>query len=94
MAILLDPPRQRRDSLMIMKDLLENMGEPARLTHLLYRANLSYGQVKKYLDMLIQMELARQVSEPYRAFVVTEKGRAFIDMVESHTQRRWTKGGT
>jgi len=71
----------RRDELMIMTNLLANMFEPRRLTHILYSTNLSYGQLKKYLTSLQRMGLAEELSEPYRAFRTTDKGRAFIQLI-------------
>jgi predicted transcriptional regulator len=47
----------RRDELAIMKDLLHNMYQPTRLTHMLYKTNLSHGQLRKYLKTLDQMVL-------------------------------------
>lgn len=66
-----------------MKDLLQNMYQPTILTHILYRTNLSYVQTKKYLDALIQMGLAEEVKEPHRSFLITERGRFFVQLIES-----------
>ena len=71
----------RRDELRIMTDLMINMLEPTRTTHLLYRTNLSYSQLKKYLSSLLNMGLIEERIEPYRAFSVTERGRIFLDIV-------------
>lgn len=68
----------RRTSLMIMMELLKNMDEPIKLTHILYRTNLSYLRLRKYLDLLITMELAKEVVEEHRVFVITEKGKHFL----------------
>jgi predicted transcriptional regulator len=74
----------RRDELSIMKDLLGNMNQPVKLTHMLYRTNLSYAQMKKYLDNLIQMGLAEEIKDPFRSFKITEKGRMFMQIVAAH----------
>lgn len=71
----------RRDELAIMRDLLENMYQPVRLTHMLYKTNLSYAQMKKYLDSLIQMGLVEELREPFRSFRITEKGRLFAQIL-------------
>src|SRR2546428_11792769 len=71
----------RRDELTIMSDLMVNMLQPTRSTHLLYRTNLSYSQLKKYLSSLMNMGLIEERIEPYRAFSVTDRGRAFLDLV-------------
>ena len=71
----------RRDELRIMTDLMVNMLEPTRPTHLLYRTNLSYSQLKKYLSSLLNMGLIEEITKPHRAFGITEKGRTFLDLV-------------
>lgn len=77
----------RRDSLTIIMDLLDNIHQTTRLTRLLYKTNLSYAQLKKYLDMLIQMGLVQEVNEPCHGFLITEKGRAFLQIVASHQRK-------
>lgn len=75
----------RRDTLEILSDLLANMKEPRRLTQLLYRSNLSYSQLKKYLTMLIEMGLAQHEKKPHSSYLVTEEGKMFIEMVSKRT---------
>ena len=72
----------RRDELAIMTDLLGNMLQPQRSTHILYRTNLSYSQLKKYLSNLLRMGLAEELEKPYRQFKTTEKGRIFINLIK------------
>jgi predicted transcriptional regulator len=42
---------------------------------------LSYSQLKKYLGNMLQMGLAEQIDEPFRAFRITEKGRTFMELI-------------
>lgn len=79
--------RSRRDCLTIMGDLLENMQQPTRLTHMLYRTNLSYAQIKKYLDIMTQMGLAEEVAKPFSGFLITERGRVFVQLIASHPRK-------
>jgi len=71
----------RRDTLKILSDLLENMQEPKRITHLLYASNLSYSQLSKYLKIITEMGLAIEQSKPFHTYIVTEDGKYFIQMV-------------
>jgi len=71
----------RRDTLKILSDLLENMQEPKRITHLLYASNLSYSQLAKYLKVITEMGLAIEQKKPYHSYIVTEDGKFFIHMV-------------
>ena len=71
----------RRDTLKILSDLLENMQEPKRITHLLYASNLSYSQLAKYLKIITEMGLAIEQKKPFHSYIVTEDGKFFIQMV-------------
>ena len=71
----------RRDTLKIISDLLENMLEPKRITHLLYASNLSYSQLAKYLKIIKEMGLAVEQKKPFPSYMVTEDGKFFIQMV-------------
>jgi predicted transcriptional regulator len=72
----------RRDELTIMTDLIANMLQPMRSTHLLYRTNLSYSQLKKYLSSLQKMGFIQESQKPPRVYMVTEKGRTFLDLFD------------
>ncbi len=71
----------RRDTLKIISDLLENMREPRKLTHLLYASNLSYTQLIKYIKIVKEMGLVTAQEKPFASFSVTPDGDFFIQMV-------------
>ena len=71
----------RRDQLTIISDLLEIVHQPQRLTHILYKSNMSYGQLSKYLDDLTEMEFIEIRTEPFRCFIITAKGKQFNEML-------------
>ena len=72
----------RRDQITIMTDLLDIIKQPQRLTHILYRSNMSYGQLVKYLNDMIEMGMAEEQHQPFRAFFITSKGKLFLDMID------------
>ena len=74
----------RRDKITIMSDLLDIMEEPRRLTHILYKSNMSYLQLVKYLDDLIERGLAEKKSLPFRCYTVTENGKLFKNLVNGN----------
>jgi len=74
----------RRDKITIMADLLDIMQEPRRLTHILYKSNMSYVQLVKYLDDLMGMGLAEKRKLPYRSFTITSNGKLFRDLVRGN----------
>jgi len=73
----------RRDQLTIMSDLLTIVHQPQRLTHILYKSNMSYGQLSKYLDDLTELGFIETKTKPFRAFLITEKGKQFHEMLAS-----------
>ena len=72
----------RRDKITIMADLLYIMQEPRRVTHILYKSNMSYVQLLKYLDNLKSMGLAEENSHPYRSYKITEDGKLFMKLIK------------
>jgi len=72
----------RRDKITIMADLLGIMQEPRRLTHILYKSNMSYVQLVKYLDDLMDRGLAEKRKEPYRCYSITDNGKLFMQLVK------------
>ncbi len=75
----------RRDTLSVISDLLENMKEPRRLTRLLYASNLSYSQFRKYLTMIKEMGLAQEQQEPFHSYTVTHDGKFFMHLVSKRS---------
>ena len=71
----------RRDQITIMADMLDIIQQPQRLTHLLYRSNMSYGQLVKYLRAMKERGMIEEQSKPFRAYKITSKGKIFLDML-------------
>jgi predicted transcriptional regulator len=64
-----------------MAELLSNMEEPRRLTHILYMSNMSYTQLKRYLETIVQLGLAQEFKNPHRCYSITDNGKTFIDLI-------------
>ena len=71
-----------------MSDLLQNMKEPTRITHLLYSSNLSYKQLVKYLKIVKDMELVQEQTSPFRAYVITDEGKNFVELVNKRNKTK------
>ncbi len=71
----------RRDKITIMGDLLDIIQEPRRVTHILYKSNMSYVQLLKYLDNLKDLGLAEERTKPFRSFMITENGKTFMGLI-------------
>lgn len=78
---------RRRDTLTILSDLLKNMKEPRRITHLLYSSNLSYSQLRKYLNMITDMGLVQENKKPFRSYMVTNDGTFFMEIVSKRREK-------
>lgn len=72
---------RRRDTLTILSDVLNNTLWPTKFTHILFRTNLSYMQLRKYLDMLLEKGLVEEL--PGGNFVITDSGRLFLELLPS-----------
>lgn len=73
----------RRDQLTIMSDLLDIVQQPQRLTHILYKSNMSYGQLSRYLEEMSGMGFLETKTKPFRAYVITSKGKQFSEMLST-----------
>ena len=77
----------RRDSISIMADLLENMKEKRRITHLQNSTNLSYRQFLKYLKLIKDMGLVEEKEKPHHSYVITQAGKSFVDMAQKRKEK-------
>ena len=72
----------KRTRIDIIEDMLSsiiNKGGRIKPTHMMYKSNMSHGQMKSYLDDLVQKELVRKVKEShYDYIIITEKGYKFV----------------
>lgn len=71
----------KRDRLDIMLSILEITREPIKKTHILYRANINHQQLTKYLAMLEELGM---IVENNNEYVITDKGRMFLDMFSKY----------
>ncbi len=74
---------QMRSQMDIMASILNEAVKGAKKTRIMYRCNLSYRQLQRYLKLLLGMELLRSVSKKESGktyyFKTSAKGRAFLD---------------
>ena len=70
---------KRRDSLLIVSEILSITQKEALKTNIMYRANLSYTQSVIYLRQMLEMDLLQQVEKENRIYYyTTEKGRELL----------------
>jgi predicted transcriptional regulator len=78
-TIVIDASK-RRDKLVIMAEIMNISKNGALKTQIMYKANLSYAQLKDYLKVLGETKLLEKTrnngKEIYKA---TQKGKEFLD---------------
>ena len=74
---------RRRSSIEIIADILR-LGEAGK-TEIMYSANMSFFQLQKYLNFLLQLKLIDKVTvgNPIVTYRVTEKGSKLLQNIDS-----------
>ena len=78
--------KQHRPRLSIISSILKVARHGARKTHIMYRANLSYGQLEDYLAFLTDVGLIRRINdgqEMTTVFSTSPNGVAFLERYET-----------
>jgi len=75
---------KNRCSLDIAREVLFIASVRARKTRIMYGANLSFRQVQKYLNTLLNNGLLEHVDSGY---LVTEAGREFLSLYEKYLEQ-------
>ena len=74
---------RRRSSIEVIADMLR-LGEAGK-TEIMYSANMSYFQLQKYLNFLLQLKLIDKVTlgNPAVTYRVTKKGLRLLKNIDS-----------
>lgn len=75
-----------RTRLQIIAEILEIVRDGAKKTHIMYRANLSYKSLCRYLDEIVEAGLVRVDRD--EGYVVAAKGVEFLGRFAAYTRRR------
>ena len=70
----------KRDKLDILLGILRIADTTVRKTHILYKANINFYQLTRYLDLLLNLEMLEKVNEPYKGYRTTQKGRQMLEL--------------
>ncbi|MEM1589519.1 MAG: winged helix-turn-helix domain-containing protein [Candidatus Bathyarchaeia archaeon] len=73
--------RHRRGEFQILMDILTLCMKGVKITHLMYKANLSYSTLQRYLDIALKKELIRKVCNDDGSVIycITEKGKLLLE---------------
>ena len=76
----LESYRKRRDRLYIIAQILTIAKDGCLKTQIMYRANLSFGQLNEYISFLTKMDLLKVKNENRRStYRITAKGEKYLD---------------
>ena len=75
----------RRANVQIIADILR-LGEAGK-TEIMYSVNMSYNQLEKYLDFLLEGSFLRQVEgKRIRVYQTTSKGKRLLQQIDKLVQ--------
>ena len=73
----------KRGHFEIIREILELSRKPAKKTSILYKCNLSFSQLQKYLDFIISRNLLTNLKNDGKiTYMITEKGNKFLEEYE------------
>ena len=78
---MVSPISRRRSPMQIVADILTVANGGARITQIVYKANLNFQRAAKYLEMLVERGFIKASKEPGSTRVIywtTEKGKQFL----------------
>jgi len=75
-----------RTRLQIIAEILEIVRNGARKTHIMYKANLSYKLLCKYLNEVLECKLAR--IDDGDSYVIAPKGKKFLQSFHAYAELR------
>jgi len=76
--------RHRRGEVQILVDILTLSLKGVRATHLMYKANLSYSTLRRYLSVALKQGLLEKVcnGDGSTVYYITEKGRLLLERLK------------
>ena len=77
--------KKNRSKIEIVRDVLSIASVSVRKTRIMYQANLSYGQLEKYLGSLLEQGLVE--CDDDSCYLITWKGKEFLQMCADYTER-------
>jgi len=76
---------KKRTKLEVLKDILDILGKrrEVKITHLVYKANLSNNSIKPYIKYLMENKLVEIKNEKRgKRYLITKKGQEFLNEFE------------
>lgn len=70
----------KRDKFTLIIEILNNCMQPVKKTHLLYKAEINFKQLDRYLNLLMSLGLLKSIAEPFNGYEITPKGKQFLEL--------------
>ncbi|MEM5793711.1 MAG: winged helix-turn-helix domain-containing protein [Candidatus Aenigmatarchaeota archaeon] len=74
-----DGKERHRGEFEIIADILSLTSKPINKTQIMYKANLSFLQLERYLKKVLSCGLVEQKNSPI-TYKITEKGKKFLEI--------------
>jgi predicted transcriptional regulator len=85
--------RERSDIILDMLVSIQEKGCKIKPTHLMYKANLSYPQMKSYLKELFKKNLVKKITEDNNSYIIiTDNGLKFVEKIRQMKEFERTFG--
>jgi predicted transcriptional regulator len=85
--------RSRIDIIADMLSSIQAKGGKIKPTHLMYKSNLSHGQMKSYLEELTEKALVNKInSNSYEYLIITDNGSKFLERLREMKEFEKTFG--
>lgn len=85
--------RSRTDIIGDMLDVIQHKNGEIKQTHLMYKSNLSYGQLTSYLEELVDKHFVQKVERESNFYIlITDKGNEFLEKFREMKQFERTFG--
>jgi predicted transcriptional regulator len=87
---------RKRDRIDIISDMLNSIsrkGGEIRPTHLMYKSNLAYNQMRSYLEELIEKEFVHKIKRKNSEYIIiTDSGLKFLQKIREMKEFEKTFG--
>ena len=85
--------RSRIDIIGDMLSSIPDKGGQIKPTHLMYKSNMSYNQMKGYLEELLEKDFVQKVEKKdYEYIIITDKGSGFLQKLREMKEFEKTFG--
>ena len=84
MRLMIQPQKSnRRDKFNIVLTILDITRTPVRKTHIMYKAELNFYQLTRYINWLTTVGMIEEIESTFKGYKITAKGLQLFNLFES-----------